>query len=428
MSSPENNRKKVLAGFGVLALAVVAAVLIWQPTYRTEEASGAIGAVEKHRAPQIAQSDVILGDEQTRTQQAVLWGDYFQTATKLQSISAEYANAAASRQNVANVQAAELASQLQNQFASKMNASLRAIEMNAKATGNNELAAKAGQLLGQLAANKQLSATAMQQLSSAFSQAAAEAKLAQKSLQSANEDLGMAVTELANNGELAAAKLQAAAEDLGNVSLNAVNLENESEYFANLQAAAASLESASLAATATGKALVASQELAQAANKLQAAALENIEEQTAANIAMASAFSALESKLAANRENLAAAPCCGSRLAAFQEAFATAESRFQSQAASMIQAELASMETFAESRQQYSRLASAQHLEAKMAGSAAVDNKLFAMLANTDELQQAAAKLSASLKNSELANALANEEQMAARLSAFESRLQAKSN
>jgi hypothetical protein len=174
---------------------------------------------------------------------------------------------------------------------------------------------------------------------------------------------------------------------------------------------------------------VASQELAQAANKLQAAALENIEEATAANIEMASAFNELQSKLAANRENLAAAPCCGSRLAAFQEAFASVESKFQSQAASMIQAELASMEAFAENRQQYSRLAGAQHLEAKMVGSAALDNKsVFAMLANTDELQQAAAKLGAALKNAELANALQNEEQLAMKLNAFESRLQAKSN
>ena len=424
MSNP-NNRKKVLAGFGVFAVAVVAAVLIWQPAYRNEEASGAIGAVEKHRAPQITPSDVILGDEQTRTQQAVLWGDFFQNATKLQSISAAYANAAASRENVANVEAAQLASELQNQFAAKMNVALQAMEMNAKQAGNNEMAAKASQLLGQLAANEQLSAKAMHQLSSAFSEAAAQAKLAQKGVGAATAELGMAVSELANNGELAAAKLQAATSELAAAKLNAVDLENQAEYFSRIQAAAASLESASLAAS--GKAQLASEELAQAANRLQAAALENIEEQMAANISMASAFSELQGKLAASREQLAAAACCGSRLAAFEQALSAASAQFQSHAASMIQAELASMETFAASRQQYAKLG-AQHLEAKMVGAAAVDNKVFAILANTDELQQAAAKLNASLRNAELANALANEEQMAARLNAFEARLQAKAN
>lgn len=424
MSNPDN-RKKVLAGFGVLALAVVAAVLIWQPTYRNEEAAGAIGAVQKHRAPQIAQNDVILGDEQTRNQQSVLWGDYFQNATKLQAISAAYANAAASRQNVANAEAEQLASELQNQFATRMSAALQAMELNAKQAGNADMAAKASALLGQLAENKKLSVASMKQLSSAFSEAAAQAKLSQNRLQSASEDLGMAVSQLKSNGELAAAKLQAAAEDLGSVNLNAVELEIQAEYFSRIQAAAASLEAANLDASA--KAIVASESLANAANKLQAAALENIEESMAANVAMASEFSELQAKLAANREKLAGAPCCDSRLAAFQEAYASAASRFQSHAASMIQAEMASMEAFAESRQQYAKLG-AQHLEAKMFGAASAENKVYAMLASTDELQQAAAKLGVFFENKALASQLANQEQYAARLNAFEARLHAKSN
>src|SRR4051812_40021477 len=116
MSNP--NRSKVLVGFGVVAIAVIAAVSYWPPSVRTDEASGAIGVVQKHHAPQIAQQDVILGDEQSRNKAAVLYTDYFNDAQKLQSLAASLASSEAAANFSANQ--AELAHQLQVQYSSHM--------------------------------------------------------------------------------------------------------------------------------------------------------------------------------------------------------------------------------------------------------------------------------------------------------------------
>src|ERR1700687_3775331 len=80
------NRKKVLLGFGALVVILIAAIAIWPPNFRKEDASGAIGEVQKHRAPQIAKADVILGDESVKHQQKVLYADFLADAAKLRSL------------------------------------------------------------------------------------------------------------------------------------------------------------------------------------------------------------------------------------------------------------------------------------------------------------------------------------------------------
>ena len=69
------NRNKVLLGFGGLVVVLVVAIALWPPNFRKEDASGAVGAVQKHHAPQITQKDVILGGEKTKHQQKVLYAD-----------------------------------------------------------------------------------------------------------------------------------------------------------------------------------------------------------------------------------------------------------------------------------------------------------------------------------------------------------------
>lgn len=92
-------RKFILLGFAGLAVVLVAVIAIVSPSFRSEDATGAIGAVQKHRAPQIAKQDVILGNEQVRQQQKVLFADYLNDAATLKAISGSLAG------DRANVQA-----------------------------------------------------------------------------------------------------------------------------------------------------------------------------------------------------------------------------------------------------------------------------------------------------------------------------------
>ena len=84
-------RRNILVGFGAVAIVLALAVAYFAPSfnYSEEDASGAIGAVRKHRAPQITEADVVLGDEQTKQEQAVLYADFLSEAAALQNISAE---------------------------------------------------------------------------------------------------------------------------------------------------------------------------------------------------------------------------------------------------------------------------------------------------------------------------------------------------
>ena len=64
MSTP--NRNKVLFGFGALVAVLIVAIVMWPTNVQREDATGAIGAVQKHRAPQITPQDVVLGNEDVK--------------------------------------------------------------------------------------------------------------------------------------------------------------------------------------------------------------------------------------------------------------------------------------------------------------------------------------------------------------------------
>src|SRR5438093_1274315 len=106
------NRNKVLLGFGALVAVVIVAIALWPANFRKEDASGAIGAVQKHRAPQITQKDVILGDENVRHQQKVLYADFLADATNLRAMAASHNYSAAT----------ELANELRTRYAAEADA------------------------------------------------------------------------------------------------------------------------------------------------------------------------------------------------------------------------------------------------------------------------------------------------------------------
>ena len=92
-----DKRKTILIVFAGVAIVLVAVIAVVSPTFRSEDASGAIGAVQKHRQPQITKADVILGDESLRQEQKVQYVDFLHDATALQNLSANFSTAARTR-------------------------------------------------------------------------------------------------------------------------------------------------------------------------------------------------------------------------------------------------------------------------------------------------------------------------------------------
>src|SRR5438105_9727505 len=86
--SSNPNRNKVFLGFGAIVAILIAAIVLWPSNVRKEDASGAIGAVQKHHAPQITQQDVILGGESVKHEQQVLYKDFLADAGKLRALAA----------------------------------------------------------------------------------------------------------------------------------------------------------------------------------------------------------------------------------------------------------------------------------------------------------------------------------------------------
>lgn len=87
-----NTRKRIgiLAGFGTVAAALALFFFNWPPEPKdNHSASGAIGAVQKHREQQISSSDVILGNEATRRVENVVYADFLGDASKLSNLSAQ---------------------------------------------------------------------------------------------------------------------------------------------------------------------------------------------------------------------------------------------------------------------------------------------------------------------------------------------------
>lgn len=85
----DSRKKKIFIGAGGAAVVIAAGLLIFNPDFPRKDASGAIGAVEKHRETQIAAQDVVLTDEKTRKIEQTLYADFLADAAKLENMSAD---------------------------------------------------------------------------------------------------------------------------------------------------------------------------------------------------------------------------------------------------------------------------------------------------------------------------------------------------
>jgi hypothetical protein len=275
-----HKRRNILIGFGGAAV-VAAAVAFLSPNfpYRSEDASGAIGAVQKHRAPQIKQTDVVLGDEQTKKDQQVLYTDFVNDAAVLQNVSAELQAAAGSmdaRRIVAAQQTLEARNaELKGRVLANAESALAAMDQLGKATRNSlaqQSHAELAKMVQDLKNAEQLSAQDLDQLSGrmmAASPQLTDGKLRAQALEAMSSDLS-AVSRLnqAIDNEALAARIRAQAEYLAAMA-------KESKV---LEAASNSLQAKSYDAKMLGRM---SSQLLQAAEQLQVRAVANMEQSLA---------------------------------------------------------------------------------------------------------------------------------------------------
>ena len=143
-----DRRKKILIVFGGVAVVLIAVIAIVSPSFKNEDMIGAIGAVQKHRAPQIARTDVILGDEQLRQTQKLAYTDFLKDAAALQNLSRDFSAAAKSNNAQATYAAMslgvkarqqEVLGQAQKEMISSLDA-MRKIAEADSAVGNKKAA------------------------------------------------------------------------------------------------------------------------------------------------------------------------------------------------------------------------------------------------------------------------------------------------
>ena len=403
MSNP--NRTRVLVGFGAAAVVLIVAVAVWPPSFRSEDASGAIGVVQKHRAPQITTNDVILGDEQTRAQQNVLYRDFFTDAQKLQSLASMVASRDEQAANIAK-NADEMQSQLRSQYASEMQSALKSIDMAARQNGNKELGDRAEQLAQQASTSK-LSARDMQEFNAKF---ASFEQLAAKSGDRVEMASHAIASALASRDEAqAASQIKAAEEQLSNVDFASIEFATREQYFANVEQAASALASAQAGSQDLAARMSSAELLAKQANALAHTALQNIEAQAASHVQTASALQEMQARVAGSRFSAE----LGMKLANVQQEFA-------SRTSASLQSALASMQEFAASR-------SAKMSNVQMASIMAnqeMASRFYGQLADTSEVAAAASNIANALHNQALANTLRNEAALAHQAEALASHKQ----
>ncbi|HSP17748.1 MAG TPA: hypothetical protein VLV78_23590 [Thermoanaerobaculia bacterium] len=136
-----DKRKTILIGFAGLAVVLVAIIAIVSPSFRSEDATGAIGAVQKHRAPQITKQDVVLGNEKVKQEQKILYADYLTDAAALKSFS----NGLSARDNAvqARIESAkqDVESRFRNDFEVALGVAKQLGETEAASLGTKQQAA-----------------------------------------------------------------------------------------------------------------------------------------------------------------------------------------------------------------------------------------------------------------------------------------------
>ncbi len=379
------NRNKVLLGFGALVVVLIAAIALWPPNFRKEDASGAIGAVQKHRAPQITQKDVILGDESVRHEQKVLYADFLADAAKLRAIGTRDASAAqreiaAMRDEVMAHYTAEVAEILARAARGAQEAAMKAEVENLRAMA---------------AAVKDLSAADLDRLDAKLSHLASEIQedsLYARALE-ASRHLDAAIKDLNARPLEAAKELETAQMELDARPKYGVLLEDEVAFVAEARKELKALDNteAMYAKRIADQEIAAA--LASAADELEAQAIRNIGADFELNVKTAEALSQLDHKVAEARKALGVEAQMESRksdiaknIGVVSAALASRDAEFKAHASAEVRGHLNALNVIIESR--------------KPANAAALHRGLLEM---QKELE-AAAPLGRMIANEELSN------------------------
>ncbi|MBK5258898.1 MAG: hypothetical protein JJE51_04840 [Thermoanaerobaculia bacterium] len=303
-------RKNMLIGFGGLAIALVVVIALVSPNFRSEDARGAIGAVQKHRAPQIAQSDVVLGDEQTKQDQQAQYSDFLTEAAALQNISADLASESQSVDARVQMAAKGLDARSASVQARYQQYAKSALDAMQKLGAEDQLGKAAFQdLSARVSASLQASdMDALNARLSAMSNQLAAARKESRSLGAIESQLNSFALAARESQSLDAASrienLQSAieAENLGaRLRVRASALDAAAKEAKSLAAASIALQAKSFDAKALGKM---SAELLQQAEQLEARAVKNMESSLAAHAATAESLGRMRMTLDAANKSL----------------------------------------------------------------------------------------------------------------------------
>jgi hypothetical protein len=299
--SPTSNRKNVLFIFGALAIVLVAVFVIWRPpALHNEDASGAIGSVEKHHEAQITPQDVVLGDEATKQEQAVVYGDMLNDAAKLQSISAEFASRDNSRITAASKALDSHQADLQMRWAKYASAFVTAANRVASKSENRKLESDVAELGSRL--NSKLASNDMDALNAKMASIVEMcSKLSSRNVE-AQSRFTAAMDSLQSRSPEAASKLNSAADalearDLGaslasiHSSLDAITMQSKSINAAQSRMASRAFDSIS-------------KDLASHAIELESRGLNNLSARLNDQAEMGSRLAAMTAELGAKTQSI----------------------------------------------------------------------------------------------------------------------------
>lgn len=383
-------RQKMLYGFGAVAVVLIAAIAFVSPNFRSEDARGAIGAVEKHRAPQIAQNDVVLGDEQTRQDHQVIYGDFLADAAALQNIAADMASRAQSVEARAQVAARSLDARyadLQMRYQQYAKSALAAMEQLgvAEQLGNADVQDLSNRM------NADLQSADMEALAVKFAsmadQAAARSNLANVSAQLESFSWGESLASAAP--DVAALENAFEADNLGlRLRSYAESLEAMAKEAKAVESASEALEAKSLDARALESV---SADLLQHAESLEARAMENIESNLAARAATVDALGRMRQTVDAASQSLEskaanldarAVQAARSSLASFRSDLASRYADLQARSSVAMRSQLAAVDSHLEAR---SAVASRANLASAMGDAEGLAQRARALAAKAND-------------------------------------------
>ena len=407
-----DRRKQMLIGFAGLAAVLVGTFIFVSPSYRPEDASGAIGAVQKHRETQIAPQDVVLGNEQVKEEQQIAYADVLEGSAALQNISADLAIGA--RSNNARVELAAIDSALdariskvEARYSANAKAALDAMKKVMAADAGSFDAKKLEAMRAEADAigarlQARLSASDMESLNARLSaiHSALEARVSASSLDAISKNVAGISAQLDSDTNLEAASRNLMKAESALEARSGVTVAARMSYADSAALEARTLWNAKSKLDATSKQSLAaradaiSADMAARAATLEARAVSAMQARLASDEADASALGRMKLTLDALRKSVDARPNLEARqVSAFSRSVESFNARIQAQARNL--EGRSQLERSVQLAAINAQLGARDNLNARITSSLGAKNYLAAALPDASELGRRAADLAA---------------------------------